>query len=257
MNPVLPTTLALPEVTPPEANNYVTRWDIFLGKLASGKTLEEAATFARVDSAMIETMRRKTPVEQQRFNDARLAGYKTTLSVLSTEHFFDRVVMGDTVEEAMIAAWGSKQVNIYRLLHADPDFAQQYRDAKAAAMHREVDEAKTIVDDTSRDVLQGPKGDIPNNAAVGRDKLRSDLRMRRAGILNRQLYGETPTSVNVTVHNYAEVLEKARARATNRGAVISKAEKAEALEATIVEVLDINTSWMDEQPKDPIWREEK
>lgn len=253
-NPVLPITLhenVRDDAPTPE--NAVTRWDIFIGYLASGKPIEEAMVKARVNRATIETMcRMPGGIERQRFNDARLAGWKTTLSALSIEHFFNRIAQGDTVAQACVSAWGGPQAQIYDLLNSDPDMALQYKRAQEAAMIREFDEIKAIADDTSRDVLQGPKGEIPNNAAVGRDKLRTDARFRRAGILNRRVFGEDrQVAVQVNV-DFVKTLEDARAREKNRGPVkLTKAEKAAAVDAKFED-----TSWMDEKPTDMIWKEE-
>ena len=259
-NPALPMTHSLADRSDaPTPENAVTRYDIFVGYVAAGLPFDEAALKARVNSATIETMVRRNDggVERRRLADARLAGYKTKLSVLAMQHFFDLITEGQTVKEAMVAAFGSKQPQIYALLNEDPDMADQFRRAQEAAMHGEMDEIKAIADDTSRDVISGPKGDIPNNAAVGRDKLRTDARFRRAGVLNRRVYGEErQAAVNVNL-NFAEILEKAERREQGLPAKISKEQMDKAIEATFTESAPAeDASWLDEKPKDPIWREE-
>lgn len=242
------------------ACNTPTRWDIFIGYLASGVPLEQSVVKARIDSATIETMcRLPGGAERQRFNDARLAGFKTTLSTLAIEEFFLQISNGKLVEEAMELAFGAHRSEIWQLINSDPDMHAQYRRAQESAMYREFDEIKGITDDTSRDIISGPKGDIPNNAAVGRDKLRMDARFKRAGILNRRVFGEERQAAVTVNVNYAQTLEDARARAKDRGQAprkISRDQMANAIEA-ISEANTEDTSWMDAVPAETIWREDR
>ena len=70
------------------------------------------------------------------------------------------------------------------------------------------EEAVAIADDDSRDTIEeykswdkkGASRRIPNNAAVGRDRLRIDTRLRIAGKLRPKEYGDAP-AVAVNVQN--------------------------------------------------------
>ena len=258
----------LPSRTDVTPENIPTRWDIFIGQLASGVGLEKAVQISRIDSATIETMcRLPGGLERQRFNDARLAGFKTTLSALAIEHFFNEITSGKHVKEAMVSAFGSERPEVYQLINSDPDMHAQYRRAQKAAMYHEFDEIKGITDDTSRDVIESTKLDnrgnsvtqiLPNNAAVGRDKLRMDARFKRAGILNRKVFGEDRAAAVTVNVNYADTLEQARARAADRGRTprVSKAEMAQAVEAVAHPVESVEFAWMNEAATNAVWREE-
>src|SRR5205085_960776 len=101
-------------------------------------------------------------------------------------------------------------------------------------------EILAIADDSAGDVLDNGKGGQQGNmAAVGRSKLKAEM---RAGLLRAwmpEIYGERPkTQVTVTV-NYAEQLEAARTRAKVRDkapASITRDQMRRAVEATFTEV---------------------
>jgi hypothetical protein len=239
----------------PVPTRTVERWDTFIGDVASGMEMEKARKKCYVTRADIETMCRKWPLEKQRFREARSAGLRTKYSEFQLQEIFALVAGGEKVADAYQAVMGTPHDGHWlALVNQDPDLKQMYRDAKGGAVIAIMDDVIDIADDKSGDILLQEKGPAGNMAAVSRDKLRTDVRFRHAGLLNAQLFGERKDQALVQINlNYAERLEDARARASQRGASVTKTQMQNAIEATVVEV---DTSWMDDKPTDAVWREE-
>ena len=81
---------------------------------------------------------------------------------------------------------------IYDRLRANPLFADSYSRARGNLADTLFDQCLAIADDTSRDMTVDEHGNLtPNNAAITRDKLRIDTRLRMAGKLNNK-YADKP-----------------------------------------------------------------
>jgi hypothetical protein len=198
-------------------------------------------------------------LEKQRFRDACTAGLRTKYSEFQLQDIFARVAAGEKVVDAYEAVMGTKPHGAwYSLINQDPDLKQMYRNAKGGAVIEIMDEVIGIADDKSGDILHQEKGPAGNMAAVTRDKLRTDVRFRTAGILNAQLFGERKDQVNVQVNiNHAERLEEARARSTQRGKAPPPRVTRELVDAVFSEAAPKDDfSWMDDKPADAVWREE-
>ena len=259
--PQLPRSIPDPG-RPPTPMTTITRWDTFLGDIASGMPLVEAMKKSWISRADIETMTRLNDggVQLQRWTEAKLSGLKSSWSIMQIDDFFALIAAGEGVKPAHLQVFGAVAgSDIYNLINQDPDFNLRYKKAKEAHMISMAEGITEIVDDASNDVLDtgGKSGRVPNNAAVARSKLRADNRFRLMASYNAKMFGEKPqTQVNVQINNHAEQLEAARERAKNRGA-IAPPKKPEAIEAVFTSTpeADTDTSWMDTAPT--TWREEK
>jgi hypothetical protein len=249
-NPGLP---AVPSKT-------LTRWDTFIGDIASGMPLADAMLKTYISRADIETMCRLDDggMQKQRWEEAERAGRKRAWTVFELKDIFGFIAEGKTIKDAQLAAVGKFDPTFSRLLVDDPDMNAQYRKALEARSLTVVEEIIGIVDDDSRDTLETAKGPIPNMAAVSRDKLKSETRLRVAGAWNTKLYGEKKDNVQVNVQiNHAERLEEARTRAQLKDKRVTPKQMQAAIDATFSEkTVDNDTAWMDEKPADSQWREE-
>lgn len=261
------TKLSLPDPgRPPTPTKTLTRWDSFLGELASGTALEEAMKRTYVCRADIETMCRLEDggIQRQRWDDARLAGKKRAWTMFEFEEFFARIAQGLTVDAAMMAIKGvtADQTDVYYLMAMDADLRTRYKAAKEAHSLIIGESVIGIADDKTGDVLDGPKGPIPNTANVNRDKLRVDTRFRYIGSYNQKLFGEKKDNVNVQVNiDHAGRLEEARERALLQDKRVTPKQMTSAIDAVFSEKTAAapaeDTSWMDDKPTDTMWREEQ
>lgn len=262
--PAIPMTpVGLPDPgLPPMVTKTLERWTQFLGSIAAGVHLAEAMKKHYITRADIEACTRHDPAEFKRWNEARAAGRRRAWSVLDLEEIFVRVAAGASFEDACVAVKGSFSSEVYAIINSDAGLRDMYKEAQEAKMLLTMERVLDYADDDSGDTIEGPKGTIPNMAAVGRSKLQVDSRFRLANLLNRRIFGEkTGAEVNVTIHNHAERLEEARtqlARARRGQPLISPQQMREAVEATFSEApaADLDTSWMDEKPTETMWREE-
>ena len=89
---------------------------------------------------------------------------------------------------------------VYDWIALEPLFAEKYGRAREHAAHTLFQECLDIADDDSRDVTKA--GEI-NHAAIARDKLRVDTRLRMAGKLAPKVYAERLANepAQVTVNN--------------------------------------------------------
>jgi len=242
---------------PPTAQKTVTRWDLFLGDLASGVTVPDAMLKRYMKRADIETMIRKNKLEKQRYQEAKLAGLRSAYSEFDLDEFFNRVAMGTTVGESFQEVFGKPvSATFYEILRGDPDLEERYQNALKTKATLEMEKVLDIIDDKSADTLPGPKGgEVPNMAAVQRARLQFEGRHKLAGSWYRRLYGEKEQKQEVNVNiNLAERLERAIGNARDRK--ITPRQMEQAIDATYVEATPQDTSWMEDKPTDPIWREE-
>lgn len=248
----------------PTPTRTIERWDTFIGDVASGMSLEDARKKSYVTRADIETMMRLNDggLQKQRFEDARLAGMKSSWSVFDVEDLFALIAGGMSVNDAYLKVRGAACTGaFYHMLNADPDMYARFKKAKEAAMLQMAEDVITHADDDSNDVLETAKGPVPNMANVGRSKLKVETRLRTMSSYHTKLFGERKDNVNVQVNvNHAERLEGARARASQKDKPVAKQKLAQAIDATFTEatpVPDNDTSWIDTPPVDTIWREEE
>jgi hypothetical protein len=90
--------------------------------------------------------------------------------------------------------------SVYRWLEKDASFCELYMRAREHAAHTLFSQCIDIADDSSRDVTE--TGEV-NHAAIARDKLRVDTRLRMAGKLAPKVYAEKIANepASVTVNN--------------------------------------------------------
>lgn len=93
---------------------------------------------------------------------------------------------------------------IYERLRKDPSFAQDYTRARGNLADLLFDQCLVIADDDSRDLIVNPDGTTTaNNAAIARDKLKIETRLRMAGKMSSK-YADKPLATDgasVTVNN--------------------------------------------------------
>ena len=243
--------------SPPTPQTVVSRWDQFLGSIASGMPLQDAMLKHFMKRSDIETMTRKSALEMKRWRDAKIAALRCAFSEFDLDEFFDRVAKGMKVADAYMEVFGREvEGTFYRLLREDQDMADRYRASQETKAMLEMEKAVDIIDDDANDTLPGPKGgEIPNMAAVQRSRLRFEGRHKIAAATFRRLYGDKEAKTEVTVNiDLAERLERAIGNARDRK--VTPRQMSQAIDATYTEVKPMDTSWMDEKPTDPIWREE-
>jgi hypothetical protein len=273
MSEVPHTPIALPSPnqppTPPGGGpppKTLTRWDSFIGDIASGVKLVDAMNARFVTRADIETMCRLDDggVQRQRWHDARLSGRKREWSLFDFEDIFDRIAAGAKVDDAIMEVKGCGPGNFYALVNADPDLRAQYRTAKESYSLIVGETLMGIAADNSNDTIDnGIKGEIPNMAAVTRSKLQVDTGFRYIASYNTKLFGEKKDNVNVQVNmNLGERLEAARTREKLRDTRVTPKQMEQAVDAVFSEKPESPpTEWVDEpeepKPIDTVWREEQ
>lgn len=243
----------------------LTRWDTFIGDIASGLGLAESMNKCYVTRADIETMCRLDDggLQRQRWLDARLAGRKSKLNELDLEEFFSRIAGGLTIKEAQIDVFGAENKHILEVLTADPDLYARYKRALEARTLVVVEDVLVDVRDRTRDIIVNDKGPAPNMAAVSRDKLIAETTMRVVGAWNTKMYGENKNQVAVQVNlNLGEKLEAARTRDKLRDTRVTPKQMQSAVDAVFSEKPEPPpTEWVDEpeesKPLDTVWREEQ
>lgn len=220
--PVTPRGLPDPGA-PTVPQTTLSRWSQFLGSIAAGIHLPDAMLKHYISRADIEACIRSDSAERQRFDDARLAALKVKWSVFDLEDVFERIAQGMPVGKAIAAVRGIADASaptgeFNRLVVLDTILNEQYMRAlksRALILGEEIIEQ---ADDSSNDMASGKNGDIPNNAAVNRSKLKVETRLRLMGSWFPRLFGEAKNQVQVNVQvNHAKQLEEARARRDNKG----------------------------------------
>ena len=208
-------------------------WNALLQAIARGEKLEDAMLTCRITSREIETALLQ-PLEAERWGAARAAGLRAGWSRFDIDAIYERVAAGVAIDKACVQVTGRDRVaELFQLIDMDKDVGAGYLQARRIAAFRGEQEVLQILDDTSRDVLETPKGPIPNNAAVQRDRARAEFRWKILGAFN-PVYGETKKNqVNVQVNlNHAERLEECRERARTRG---PSKRQSEAIDAEYME----------------------
>lgn len=217
------------------------RWNEFLRAIAAGVPLESALLNNLLTTAELDLITRTDPMQDQRWLDARLAGEMVAWPALAFEDVCNRVSAGMAVNDAIAAVRGGPDPSFFRVADGIPQRKAQFMAAMRAWTLVQAQQLEQISDDTSRDVLEGPKGPQGNMAAVQRDRLRVDVRKTLLTAFNRELFGDQKASVQVTINNHAEQLEDARARLVRarRGeALVTPQQMREAIDATFAETED-------------------
>jgi len=254
--PLLPARFPDPP-NPPTAQKTLSRWDQFIGSLATGTKVEDAMLQHYMKRKDIEAVIRANPAERKKYQEAKLAGLRAAYSEFDLEEFFNRVAMGTLVATAYMEVFGREiSATFYQLLREDAELEERYQTALKTKAMLEMEKALNIIDDDTHDTLPGPKGgEIPNMAAVNRSRLKFEGRSKLAGNWYRRLYGEQEKKAEVTVNlNLAERLERGIQNARAR----KIAAPSEIIDAEVVPVeKPMDTSWMDDPSTSTIWREEK
>lgn len=251
---------------PPKPIQTLSRWVQFLGSIAAGIALPDAMLKHFISRADIEACIRSSDEERTRWDEARLASMKRGWSAFDFEDIFERIAGGMPVQQAIaevrgVATGGPLYSAFNRIIIADATLNGLYMAALKARSLAMQDEILDIADDDAGDVIAGPKGDIPNNAAVNRSKLKVETRTRLMGAWHTKMFGEQKqqTQVNVQV-NHAVRLEEARARRDTRAV---PAIPQRVLDAAFSEIVPAGTSasndWDDvpvPAPVDTTWLED-
>jgi hypothetical protein len=247
--PVIPARFKDPG-EPPAPVKIVSRWEQFLGALATGEKLEDAMLSCFIKRREIQAMVNSGPIERRRYQEAKIAGLRAAYSEFDLDELFNRIAMGMTVKDAYQEVFGKAvHATFYEILRSDPDLEDRYQSCLKTKAVLEVEKVIGIVDDDRNDVLFGDKGPIPNGASVNRSKLKAETRLKLGGTWYRRLYGEKETKVEVNVQvNHAERLEEARARARDKQGTPRKVlEFTDAVFEAKVEEKAMDTTWMEEK----------
>jgi hypothetical protein len=256
------------------------RWDRFLRDIASGLELQAAGLKNRVTRADIDSITRADPLQDKRWQDARLAAERRSWSALDLAEVFERIGGGASVLDAVLAVRGTDETaSLYRLCASDPGVEDQFLAAQAAWALRESQALLGLADDKKGDVLITEKGPQGNMAAVNRSRLQIESRQWLMGKMAPRIFSENRQKVEVNVNfNYAERLERAHANAKAKR-VVTREQMKKAIDAVAVPVeevpalpqpaapveaaapVEMDTSWIDTKPTDDptastIWRED-
>ena len=115
---------------------------------------------------------------------------------------------------------GFEDLSFLELVAHDPEVHRRFMAAQQVKSYRDAEQLLQIANDDTKDVLETPKGPIPNQAAVGRSKLRWEALRFNMSAYHPERFGEKKDNVNVQVNvDYVGVLEAAQQRAKLRGKV--------------------------------------
>lgn len=128
-------------------------------------------------------------------------GAPTKLTKDVAQRLIDLIASGKTLTKAAEMV-GVNKVTVYRWSDENELFRNALTHARKHHADALVDESMELLEDTSRDIIDGPKGPVINNAQVHRDKARVELRLRLAGIYN-PMFAEKKegNTVNIQVNN--------------------------------------------------------
>lgn len=194
------------------------RWNALLQSIAKGEKLEDACLAAGVTCRELESTVLGSPLESERWRDARLQGKASRWSLLERDEVFERIAAGVEVEGAITDVRGAENVardvaELFELVAELPEWSERFESAMRAKHLRDSQQILKITDDTSRDTLETLKGPIPNAAAVQRDRLRFEARTWLWARLDPDRWGERKNNVNVQVNiDHVAILEGARTR---------------------------------------------
>ena len=240
---------------PPTPQKTLSRWDLFLGEIAVGTPIQDAMLKHYMTRADIEACVRRAPEERQRWDDARLAARKRAWTVFEIEDILKKISGGMPIGQAVCEVKGTESTTTIAeftyLCSVDPELHDRYMRACKSRAIIVGEEVLTIADDAKDDTLPGRWGDIPNQAAVNRSKLKVEARTRLMSAWFPKLFSEkSSTQVNVQINNHAARLEEARQRANTRSAVRpEKTIEATFTEAELVESKPevVDTAWLEEK----------
>lgn len=241
---------------PPMPEKTLSRWRKFLGSIAAGILLPDAMKEHYISRADIEACVRSDPAERTAWDDAKLSALKRGWSAFDFEDIFERIASGmpagKALEEVKGSAGGAVRGNFYRIIIQDSALNDMYVAALKARSLGMSEEIIEIADDDTKDMATNDKGgDVPNNAAVNRSKLKVETRTRLMGAWHTKMFGEAKNNQQVNVQvNYAANLEAARARAIKRSD--EPGIPARVIDAAFSEVVDPK-----DDPMDTTWLEEK
>lgn len=249
---------------PPTAVKTLSRWAQFLGSIAAGVLLPDAMLKHFITRADIEAAVRSSAEERQRWDEARLAALKRGWSAFDFEDIFARIAGGDPIRTALESVKGAMNGDLYsafnRIIIADSVLHEMYLAALKARSLVMGEQIVEIADDDSKDMAHNEKGDVPNNAAVNRSKLRVETRARLMSAWNTRMFGEKKDNVQVNVQiNHAQRLEEARGRAATRTPSLPQ----RVIDAAFTDVQpeernawdDLPTNTKDSEPLDTQWLE--
>lgn len=101
-----------------------------------------------------------------------------------------RLVSGESLRKICSGKTMPGMTSIFKWLRETPEFAKQYAYAREAQAEALADEIISISDDRSNDTIDGEYGEVPNAAAIQRDRLRVDSRKWYASKLLPRKYGD-------------------------------------------------------------------
>jgi hypothetical protein len=117
----------------------------------------------------------------------------------------DRLANGQSLASICALEHMPKPSIIYSRLRESPSFAADYSRARGNLADILFDQCLVIADDSSRDMIVDNTGAVTiNNAAIARDKLKIETRLRMAGKLNAKYADKGAIAgegANVTVNN--------------------------------------------------------
>lgn len=239
---------------PPTPQKTLSRWDQFLGSIAVGTPIQDAMMKHYMTRADIEACVRRAPEERARWNDARLAARKRAWTVFEVEDILKKISGGMPINDAVAEVKGHERCaaeteEFTYLCAVDPELHDQYMRACKSRAIIVGEEILKIADDPKDDTLPGRWGDIPNQAAVNRAKLKVETRTKLMSSWFPKLFSEkNSTQVNVQINNHAARLEEARQRASSRHVTLPE---------KTVEAVFQDVPQPVQEPVDTAWLEEK
>ena len=139
-------------------------------------------------------------------------------TILHIEDVCHRIASGVETGQALVEVRGFEDLTFLELVAHDPEVHRRFMAAQQVKSYRDAERLIQIANDDSKDKLENAKGPIPNQAAVGRSKLKWEALRFNMGAYHPKLFGEKKDNVQVNVQiNHAEVLEAAQQRAKLRG----------------------------------------
>lgn len=228
-----------------------TRYELFLGDIRAGTRLEEAMERHLIQRKDIETAC-LTADGLQAFIDATKAAQRRAWSVLDIQEVFDRIRQGTKVKQAIEEVKPGNRTFLDVVTEDKALWGEYQRALKSRAILMADDLEDWAAEDKDDILDNGKGGQLGNNAAVARDKLRVDTRLRLMASWYPALFNDRQqanTQVNVQI-NHAARLEEARVRAqTRRVALPAEPDRVpieELQEAPLATEPDWkDTSWMD------------
>jgi hypothetical protein len=222
------------------------RFDAFLQDISTGKSLDAAMLQAGLRRSEFEAIVRN-PAASARWSEARLAGLRSSWSVLDFDEIFSRLAAGVDETEAVTQVRGDPQQlgQFYELVAHSADLRERHASAMKTLSLRYQKKMLDVALDEAQDVLEGPKGPLSNMARIGRANLQVSVFKDLMAAWNPERFGTQRSKVEVSVVDHAAVLTAARAR-LEKGLKISQAEKDTAIDVVAEPVLD--ATWEDPKP---------